>query len=176
LAYAQDVPKFEIGGQFTINRLRDLSETDSGMGVRVGYNITKSLAAEAEFNYFPKDLDDATGGAAYSSNRTQGLFGVKYMALRGDKMAIGGKVRPGFVRFNGTNANLFIPGTFFSQLANGSTKFAMDFGGVFEYYPTKKTVVRFDVGDTIVRFGQTLNSNSFTSNNLQITAGFGFRF
>src|SRR5262245_61731491 len=108
LAYAQtsDVPKVEVGAQFTVNRLRDLSETDTGVGVRFGYNVTSGIAAEAEFNYFGGGLTDlgrfyGLSNTVYSQNRTQGLFGVKYIPLRADKFGIGGKFRPGFVRFNG---------------------------------------------------------------------------
>ncbi|HKX33527.1 MAG TPA: outer membrane beta-barrel protein, partial [Blastocatellia bacterium] len=59
LAYAQaDVSKVEVGVQFNLTRLRDLSETDTGMGGRVVYNFNKMISAEAEFNYFPGDLKD----------------------------------------------------------------------------------------------------------------------
>jgi hypothetical protein len=197
LAYAQssDVPKFEIGGQFSFIRLRDLSENDTGGGLRVGYNITPSFTVEGEFNYFPGGLTDLislqTGipgsTTVYSQNRTQGLFGVKYMALRGDKFGIGGKFRPGFVRFNGdsgalngTIANLNCgPGSpvLYCQLAAGKTNFAMDLGGVFEYYPAGKLYTRFDVGATIIRFGPTTFApDGFNSTNLQMSAGIGVRF
>jgi Outer membrane protein beta-barrel domain len=198
LAYAQssDVPKFEVGGQFSFIRLRDLSESDTGAGLRVGYNVTPSLAVEGEFNYFPGDLTDYNRFFAaglglnptfYSQNRTQGLFGVKYMALRGDKFAIGGKFRPGFVRFNGDSGALSsgapvgcagINSTFLvCQLAAGKTNFAMDLGGVFEYYPAGKLFTRFDVGATVIRFGPAAElPDGGNSTNLQLTAGIGVRF
>jgi hypothetical protein len=196
LAYAQssDVPKFEIGGQFSFIRLRDLSENDTGGGLRVGYNITPSFTVEGEFNYFPGGLTDLislqTGipgsTTVYSQNRTQGLFGVKYMALRGDKFGIGGKFRPGFVRFNGDSGALAAGGitvctpgstVFICQLAAGKTNFAMDLGGVFEYYPAGKVFTRFDLGATIIRFGPTSGAgDGFNSTNLQMTAGIGVRF
>jgi Outer membrane protein beta-barrel domain len=186
LAYAQsDTPKMEVGVQFGLTRLRDLGETDTGMGIRLTYNLTNSIAAEGEFNYFPKDLTVPTVSGAdltYSKNRTQGLFGVKYTFLRGDKFGIGGKLRPGFMRFNGSGGAIDSDPTVLGQIAGGSTNFAMDIGGVFEYYPAKNFVVRFDLGDTIIRFkGLAIDnngnlSNGFTSNNLQFNAGIGFRF
>jgi Outer membrane protein beta-barrel domain len=194
LAYAQssDVPKFEVGGQFSFLRLRDLSESDTGVGLRVGYNITNSLTLEGEFNYFPSGLTDlvavqtgAPSNAVYSQNRTQGLFGAKYMALRGDKFGIGGKFRPGFVRFNGDSGGLATGGiscaagspVLFCQLAAGRTNFAMDFGGVFEYYPAGKLFTRFDLGATVIRFGPTLGAgDGFNSTNIQMSAGIGVRF
>jgi hypothetical protein len=108
------------------------------------------------------------------------LFGAKYMALRGDKFGIGGKFRPGFVRFNGDNGALGCPPgsiILFCQLASGRTNFAMDLGGVFEYYPAGKLFTRFDVGATIIRFGPTSGAgDGFNSTNLQMTAGIGVRF
>jgi hypothetical protein len=199
LAYAQstDTPKLEVGAQFAFLRLRDLpalsgtqgtGESDPGVGLRVGYNLSSSFAAEAEFNYFATDLDINLGGGignqTYSSSRTQGFFGVKYLPLRGDKFGIGGKLRPGFVRFNGSGGALdvnIIPGIPFSTVAGGYTSFAMDIGGVFEYYPTGKTYARLDIGDTIIRLKGPIATgggilNNLNSNNLQLNIGFGFRF
>jgi len=190
LAYAQssDVPKLEVGTQFTVNRLRDLSETDTGVGLRVGYNVTSGFAAEAEFNYFPGGLTDfarffGLPNTVYSQNRVQGLFGVKYIPLRADKFGIGGKLRPGFVRFNGDGGALgCVSGPsaaatpFICQLAAGKTNFAMDLGGVFEYYPARRLVTRFDLGANIIRFGPSLGTDGFNSTNLQFSAGIGVRF
>jgi Outer membrane protein beta-barrel domain len=200
LAYAQatDIPKLEIGTQFALTRLRDLQETDPGMGLRVTYNLTNSIAAEAEFNYFGKNLSitvptgagTGTTDLNYSQSRTQGLLGVKYTFLRGDKFGIGGKLRPGFMRFNGSGQggiDAFLPngqlsGNPISQIAGGYTSFAMDIGGVLEYYPSQKTIVRFDLGDTIIRLKGIFASNDGGvqngrySNNLQLNVGFGFRF
>jgi outer membrane protein with beta-barrel domain len=196
LAFAQtDTPKVEVGAQFTYLRLRDIpvpsgfqgaGENDPGIGLRVGYNITNSLAAEAEFNYFARDLNvpSLTGGGGvtnvtYSTSRTQGLFGVKYLPLRGDKFGIGGKVRPGFVKFNGSGGAIPPSPTILGQIAGGYNSFAMDIGGVFEYYPSRHFVARMDLGDTIIRVkgvDPSLSVNGFTSNNIQLTVGFGFRF
>ena len=70
--------------------------------------------------------------------------------------------------------------------------FAFDLGGVAEYYPTRRLVLRFDIGDTIIR--QSLPDviipsgpppgsvilpapdRTSTKHNLQINAGVGFRF
>jgi hypothetical protein len=195
LAYAQsDTPKLEVGTQFSFFRLRDVpvpsgfqgaGESDPGMGLRVGYNLTNTFAIEAEFNYFAKDLTvpGLVGGTVsnvtYSKSRTQGFAGVKYLFLRGDKFGIGAKARPGFLRFNGSgggvDANPFVVG----QIAGGYTTFAMDLGGVLEYYLSRNFVARFDLGDTIYRVkgvDPLVQVNGFTSNNLQLNVGFGIRF
>ena len=74
------------------------------------------------------------------------------------------------------------------------TAFAMDVGGVVEFYPTKRIVTRFDFGDTIIHFNRrTMNTVSFndvtntitpttipiparTSHNFQFMTSVGFRF
>ena len=67
------------------------------------------------------------------------------------------------------------------------THFTTDLGGVLEFYPSQKTVVRFDAGETIVRFGphlepvslnylQLVKHPSRIQHNFEITAGVGFRF
>jgi hypothetical protein len=66
------------------------------------------------------------------------------------------------------------------------TYFTTDIGGVLELYPTDRVLVRFDAGDTLVRypsqlyFGATPNTfeivrSSKVKNNFQFTAGVGLR-
>jgi hypothetical protein len=31
------------------------------------------------------------------------------------------------------------------------TEFAVDIGGIFEFYPTRRTIARFDLGDVMIR-------------------------
>lgn len=66
-AYAQsDVPRFEIGAQFTTLTIKEVqgfqsidgilppgSRTEPGVGGRFTYNINDYVAAEAEVNFFP---------------------------------------------------------------------------------------------------------------------------
>ena len=67
------------------------------------------------------------------------------------------------------------------------THFTTDLGAVLEFYPTDRTVVRFDAGDTIVRYGphfeydpinfpELVRRPGRVAHNLQITAGVAFRF
>jgi Outer membrane protein beta-barrel domain len=161
LAQAQirnDTPKFEIGGQFVVTRLSDLDDTNTGGGGRLTYNFTDNIAIEGELNYFPQDL-----GLIASTSSYQGLFGVK-TGIRSERAGIFGKIRPGFTRFDR------------AAPLTTSTQFTFDLGGVLELYPSRSTVVRFDLGDTIVNFGSDIATPSFTSHNLQFGIGFGFRF
>jgi hypothetical protein len=158
--YNNDTPKFEIGGQFVVQRLSDIvDDTNVGGGGRITYNFTPNIAVEGEMNFFPQDY--VLGGTAVT-NSYQGLFGVK-AGIRGEKAGLFGKMRPGFTRFDR------------AAPLTTATQFTFDVGGVVELYPLRSTVVRFDIGDTIVDYG-TLVTTSSTTHNLQFSVGFGFRF
>jgi Outer membrane protein beta-barrel domain len=163
-----ETPRVEIGLQYSRLSLRDFDATDHGVGTRLTMNITDGLAVEGEFNFFPRGRDNLAAPTGFSgvSQRWQGLFGVKY-GMRSEKAGIFGKIRPGFLHF-GENT-LDIP---FAPSIPTTTEFALDVGGVFEVYPTRRVAFRFDVGDTIIRFGGL----GFTSHNLQITTGIALRF
>ena len=158
-------PKVEVGGQFSVIRFRDLDTTDVGVGGRISYNITDLIALEGEVNFFPKDGT----GFFESGQKTQGLFGIK-TGFRSSGAGIFAKVRPGFIRFSRD----------FDSFGEAKTDFAIDVGSVIELYPSKHTLVRFDVGDTIVRFGDRITPvgpiSGFTSHNFQFSAGFSVRF
>ncbi len=163
-----ETPKVEVGAHYTLLRFRDFDITDNGVGGRVTFNLADSFAVEGELNFFPQKRANTitTPFLFVDSSRTQGLFGVK-TGLRSEKAGIFGKIRPGFVRFG---ENAVTPGQSFTQ-------FALDFGGVFELYLSRSVALRFDVGDTVIRFGSNFTGgDAFNSNNLQISTGVAFRF
>jgi hypothetical protein len=192
-AHAQsDIPKLEVGVQYSLLRLKaqqpfnnpvfsivdpDYVASDSGFGGRLTYNLTNHIGLDGELNFFPEERSNLSEPLYINSRRLQGLFGVKAGA-RGERMGIFGKVRPGFMHFGeGTpdpRIQTFAP----VPPSASSTEFALDLGGVFELYPSRHTMLRFDLGDTIIRYGKGSVSGrpSFTTHNLQISAGFGFRF
>jgi hypothetical protein len=208
-----DERKFEVGGQFslirpptqttTISTLPCLGplpcpfslisaaghETEPGFGGRLGYNFSRYFALEAEGNFFPRDRIFEGG------RKTQGLFGAK-IGKRFDKAGLFAKARPGFVRFSkgdyqqvGVCIAVFPPPAACFQ-PEARTNFAFDLGGVAEWYPSKNTIVRFDAGDTIIRFGArnvtatdipsgglvVVPAAAETRHNFQGSVGFGFRF
>jgi hypothetical protein len=156
-----ETPKVEFGVQYTFLRLRDFDTNTSGAGGRATYNVTDNFGIEGEVNFFPQKFVNFANGSSLDSQRTQGLFGVKY-GMRSEKAGIFGKLRPGFIRFGAGS----------SPVGQSATEFALDFGGVFELYPSRHVALRFDVGDTVIRFGNL----GLTSHNLQITPGVAFRF
>jgi len=169
-----DPPRFEVGAQLsTVDMRESVREKPLGIGGRFSYNLNEYAAVEAELNYF------STPEA--NLDRTQGLFGLKAgRRFGGDSPKVGVfvKARPGFVRFHGLRE----PGV----SINGTTKPALDLGGVLELYPSKRTVFRIDAGDTIIFYGgETVRRFSLpgapqerlgTGHGLQVAVGFGFRF
>ena len=176
---AVDEHKFEVGGQYTAIGLDDF-EPISGVGGRVGYNFHKNFALDAEANYFPQSrLGNDQLGA-----KTQAFIGLK----AGGRMKYAGlfaKARPGVMGIGEITSGFDCNSTSFGSVCRPRhTHFALDAGGVVEFYPTRRSIIRFDVGDTMVNIRRTTRnllgepvqtSNDFT-HNLQIGLGFGYRF
>ena len=213
-----DEPKFEVGGQFsllnatngqasvtnivpclvppcpTVTTTVDGRATEPGFGARIGYNLTRDVTLEAEGNFFPRERDlddnDFNGGRKF-----QGLFGIK-AGRRFESVGVFAKARPGFVHFNegdfGPSGNVCVavfppPAGCFE--ARGRTDFAFDVGGVVELYPSARSIIRLDAGDTILRTsrhnvpievptrGVIIGSSPRdTTHNFQGSLGIGFRF
>ncbi|HEX9918327.1 MAG TPA: hypothetical protein VGA87_04120, partial [Pyrinomonadaceae bacterium] len=172
-------------------------QAEAGFGARIGYNLTRNVAVEAEGNFFPREREFGGG------RKSQALVGVK-AGKRFEQVGLFVKARPGLVHFSEGDLQersdvacitIFPPprGCF---EAKGRTHFAFDVGGVFEYYPSPRTVIRFDAGDTVIRMGEhrvpiVINSDpvsgapalvvvvtapSETTHNFQGSIGFGVRF
>ena len=194
LAQSQDLPKFEIGGEFS-SLARESFETrmEPGVGARFTFNLNRSVAFETAGYFYPQKCFSCRNGG----NMSQFVAGVK-AGKRFEKWGIFGKARPGVVSFSRGEFDVgpAAPGSSFpfNVEINRTNSFAADLGGVVEFYPTKKIVTRFDAGDTIIHFGRrTTNGIIFngttqqvtfipitqparTTHNFQFTAGVGFRF
>jgi len=167
--------KVEVSMHFTTLRLTEFDRTDPGIGSRIAYNLNKNIALEGEINFLTRDI-------ASSDSRTQGLFGVK-AGWRADRFGVFAKARPGFVHFG--QKPLVCPAVFpppLSCTVGGTTPFAFDLGGVLEIYPSRHTVLRFDGGDTMIRYERFFGPASdggaehFVSHNPQFSVGVGYRF
>jgi hypothetical protein len=194
-AQSDELQKFEVGAQFSslsIDKGGD-TRTEPGFGGRFTYNVTDNFALEAEGNFFPKKdrfIAFRTGGRA-----VEGLFGVK-IGKRYKRFGIFAKARPGFISFSQGRAEFIPTGGIadpFQLRIKRLTHFAADIGGVLEFYPTRRVFTRIDIGDTIIRYGQTTLTTygltpggtftpftftipSDTTHNFQFSAGVGFRF
>jgi hypothetical protein len=194
-----ETPRVEIGAHFSLIRLSRPQFSPlvcfegcqletfrfvgaaPGVGGRITFNFNKHVAVEGEINFFPKNYPEARPGrSSLSGQQTQGLFGLK-AGMRSSRAGVFGKVRPGYMRFGQAPEPLVciavFPPPFECEIARGRTEFALDLGGVVEFYPSRHTVVRFDLGDTVVNFrGPFFEGRRFTTHNLQFNAGAGFRF
>jgi hypothetical protein len=175
-----DEHKAEVGAFYTGVNLEGFGETVNGLGGRFGYNFDRHFALDAEFSFFP----EAHLGNRQVGQKTQGFVGVKAGA-RAKHVGLFAKARPGVMFIGEVTSGFNCNGTSTGQVCRPShNNFALDAGGVLELYPSARTIVRLDAGDTIVRirhangsgllFGGTATTD--TTHNFQFSVGFGYRF
>ena len=214
---ARDKPgkeKFEVGVQFSLLRQGDgvfifgptsaefgdlrLDRTALGGGGRVVYNLNRFWSLEAEVNVFPEQnvfLQHARivccgVGTVIDGRIVEGLTGTK-IGLRGRKVGIYGKIRPGFLHFGKTLGVCSpIPDVGLQcSFDKGRTDFALDVGGSLEAYVSHRWFMRFDLSDIIqffpglrpvlLRPGEPFflsDSSARKYHNFQFSTGTGFRF
>ncbi len=184
-----ETPKFELAAQFSALALDDPSAGSplcnacgtfvyTGVGGRLTYNLNNSVALDSEVNFFLRENQGFTSRIV-GGQPVQGLFGVK-AGKRFERVGVFGKVRPGFLSFSETiSSGLGGSGIQLSR----RTHFNVDVGGVVELYPSRKAVVRVDMGDTIVRYGEESLDGAqspivvaSTRHNFQFSVGVGYRF
>ncbi len=178
-AMAQAEPgKVEIGAFITNLYMRDFREAPNqpGFGGRLTLNLNRNIALDSELTFLP--IRDNTLGYV-AKNAVQGLIGIK-AGYRSERWGIYGKVRPGATHFKGLAEGVVCAQVFPGSNAcipRDTTRLTIDYGGVAEIYPGNKTVIRFDLGDTVIRFGdERAGIANFNRNNLQYSFGVGYRF
>ena len=178
-------PRFEAGGHVSTLRIGEAGNTNAGFGGHLGYDFARWLAVEAEMNLFPRDrIDVELGGSpitttSWSRRRVEGFFGSK-IGARGDRFGGFAKVRPGIVTLSNTGMGCVgeVCALILLPRPEYRTEFAIDLGGVFEFYPTPRTIARFDLGTTTIRH-RSLGvppCRDCTTNNLSTSVGMGFKF
>jgi len=178
------VQHWALGTQYTYVSLPVLTrscpatcrEGFSGAGTTFVYNFTHGFGFDSTINFLP--------GQNGSQAMMQGLFGVR-LGQQFNHVGVFGKVRPGFIYYR--NA---IPGGGNDNPAS-LTRFAWDFGGIVEVYPHResRSVIRFDVGTTLVRYltdryddrftqigGVISNQYIVNQGNFQFSTGYTYRF
>jgi Outer membrane protein beta-barrel domain len=169
-AFAQTLERrIEVGGVIPIIDLNDsVGEKTIGIGGRFTYNFTDNFAFDSEASYFPENPSGNFG-------QTVALAGLR-AGIRSEIFGAFAKVRPGVAHFGGDS---------FRARNNGSQSyFAVDLGAALEYYPSPRVILRFDIGDTIIPFGNNaINTGGLpntirpgTTHNLLASFGVGFRF
>jgi hypothetical protein len=187
-----DEHRFEVGGVFTSITLTDFRErvvpgfdsgdsTVNGIGGRFAYNLNENLAIDAEASFFPESVF----GNEESGQKLQGVVGVK-AGVRNRWAGVFAKARPGVMWFGEFPSRGSCTTTSFGSTCGVAhdKNFAMDLGGVIEFYPAKRAIIRADIGDTIIHYqdrtGGTFSNPILVSgafkNNFQVSIGFGWRF
>jgi len=181
--YLPPYEHWEIGTQYSNISLPVLSNECTGiacrknlsaLGATFDYNLTRYFGFDSTVNFIP--------GQQGTKPMTEGLFGGK-IGERFRHWAIFGKIRPGFIYYQEAmpGGGAYTPGSL--------TRFAWDFGGIAELYPTHNTTWRFDVGTTLVRYLSDhpdsrmspindLRSTQYivTQGNLQVATTYIYRF
>lgn len=189
----QDPPRFEVAAEFTGLTHNDFGTTKftPGFGPRFTFNFNKNFSIDSSAYYFPCNECGNKGHIA------QAVAGLK-AGKRFQRWGIFAKVRPGILTLGGGQFDVVPTGAGgpfpFEFKTKGLDHFAVDLGGVVEFYPSRHIVTRFDLGDTILHSTRRTNNGlSFdpvtmtyhiepfttparTTNNFQITASVGFRF
>jgi hypothetical protein len=154
LTYPDQIPN-GFGGWFTW----DLAAAGVTIGADVGVNV------------FPEDHP-------IIGRQTQVLGGVR-SGIRTDRIGAFARVRPGLLHFS---ERFFAPEIVCilifpppESCLIEATNLAVDFGGTVELYPTGRSVVRVDLGDTLIRFSRS-RQDAVWKHNFQFAAGAGLRF
>lgn len=175
--------KWEVAGLFSSQSRESTATSDvttqPGIGGRATYSVLPFLSVEAALTFFVRSENDVS---PFEGGRSvQALFGVK-SGVRHEKLGYFVRVRPGFQTFTRAVSSID-PSTLQFETGN-KTHPALDLGGGIELFPTRRTVVRFDAGDTLLFLGsasvpfgtQTVSSSAGTRNTFQFSTSVGWRF
>src|SRR3954468_15081103 len=145
----------EVLGQATAAASSEFKGTDAGFGALVSWRALPFLGAEAETNFYPKDLT-VNGGAPFSSGRIEALFGISVGPTLGGVVRPYGTFRMGFVHIQGAPGPLacvaIFPPTLGCSLARGETVIADEIGGGVEWLPGPHGVLRAELGDRLMHY------------------------
>jgi len=179
--------RLEVGAQAVLFNHSSFDKTTAGIGGRLSLDVTRWLTAEGEATFFPEDdiflqSPGSTPGLRilYPRKRTEAFFGMK-AGVRKDRVGLFAKARPGFTHVSGNGVECVGDVCALALLIRPAygTEFALDLGGVFEFYPWRRIVARFDLGDTMIWHNNVAPpcwTESCTSHNLSSKMGVGFRF
>ena len=175
--------RFSIGAQFVAlsHGSAGTLTTGAGFGGTFAFDLRPHLAFDSALLYYPspeRGVTPESGGRLF-----EGLFGAK-IGLQRDRLGYFLTLRPGFLRFSKTVTQYPASPTGVFQFAP-NTWGAFNVGPSIEVYTSRRTTLRFDVGDTMLFVPAksvpqpplpTFNFNSDFRHSIQVSAGFGFRF
>ncbi len=174
LSPALHAQQASAGASYTLLSLTYPDQMPNGFGGWFSWDLATTgptFGIDAGVNFFPEDHP-------LIGRQTQVLAGVRG-GVRTDHLALFARVRPGFVHFSRRFFQpeiacvLIFPPP--ESCLIDATNLAFDLGGTVEVYPTARATLRFDLGDTVLRFARTDGDSSWR-HNLQFAAGAGWRF
>src|SRR5262245_13652837 len=167
--------------------LKEIGTTDHGIGTsalgfggRFVYKVLPHVDLESEMIIWPNNQ-------ASTGTWIQGLFGPK-LGERFERFGLFVKVRPGFIHFRKDPFGQAGSGgsTILGRNFAHTTDPLIDVGGVIEYYTTRGVILRFDLGDTIIKYGKRsvfvlpslppAERGGFRTDNWQGSFGLSFTF
>jgi len=171
--------RVSVAAHVTWLHLHDLDATSVGIGGRVTVDVTRWLGLDADLSVYPND-DFSLGnfGLIYRRRRIDGFAGV-LAGVRRDRVGAFAKVRPGFTHLTDRGIDCGGDVCAFVLIAppNYGTEFALDWGGVVEFYPSARTVARVDAGDVMIwHRAYTPPCTNCTTHNFSTKIGFGVKF
>ena len=172
--------RVSVAAHVTWLQLQDLDATSVGVGGRVTVDLTRWLAIDGDMSVYPND-DFALGGSfglIYRRQRIDGFGGV-LVGVRRDRFGAFAKLRPGFTHLSdrGIDCGGDICALALIAPPNYGTEFALDWGGVVEFYPSARTVARVDAGDVMIwNRAYAPPCTNCTTHNFSTKIGFGVRF
>jgi hypothetical protein len=184
---AAQAERVTLGAQLSMLGVTDDEDSIGvGVGARGSYEFSRWLAADAEFSFFPRDRAqfdfDATpigGGFTTYTRRRIAMFAGAKAGVRSGRLGVFAKARPGFTRLfdRGVGCSGEICALILLARPVYCTEFAMDVGGVLELYPSGGSLLRFDLGTTLVRHRSLVPPcHDCTTRNLSSSVGAGWRF
>jgi hypothetical protein len=168
-----------IAREGLVNNVR----TEPGFGGYGSYRFYGPFYLDGDLLYFPSGT--ASSGPHDGGTILEGLLGVKG-GIRHNRFGFFGKARPGFNSYSKaltsiTNLNT----TSLTYTYLRSTNFVLDLGGIVEFYPTERSTLRIEVGDTHIFFNtrdvniggilQTFPGGDL-QHSIQLIVGYGWRF
>ena len=166
-----------------VGDLGQFDRADVGLGGRLAWHPTGLIGIESEISLYPRDFPDQV---PFSRGRVEGLFGVT-VGPRFDRVRPFARLRPGFLRIREAPRPyaciLIYPPPLSCNLALGRTIAAFDIGGGVEISATRRTFVRVDAGDRLLKYpgpvidnNRTRQDDSFFSHDFRFAVGAGFQF
>lgn len=183
-------PRLELAAQANLLYLSDFDTTNAGIGGRLSLDLTPWLTLDGTVTFYPRDrvaLPQAVPGApefrvVSDRRRTDALVGVR-VGRRGERIGAFVTAMPGVTRLTERRSACEGPGCAVVLLLRAPntyrTELAVAAGGGVEYYPSARTVVRAEFGDTIIRHRSTAPpcpASACTSHNFSTRFGLGYRF